>query len=172
MAGQNRYLRGPITETFIEVRGNVVVEPGDFMFQFTGVHNLGTGWAPDNRAYPFTWARSASAGTNQMETVYADFLGVAMQGSIAGTTQKITIATDGVFKYPLYLDNSGVTVGASISAVSISTAQSEGVSKQTVFTGTDSPGSTAYLGICVKTQSGASFVDFRIQTKFEGLNEG
>jgi len=150
MAGQNRYLRGPISETFVEVRANVVVEPGDFMFQFATAGDLGAGVAADNRAYPFTYAKATTGSSYPKETIYNDFLGVAMQGSLSGTTENISIATDGIFKYPMYALGA-VTVGSSISAVSINPDASaqEGVSKQTVFTGTAKPGSTAYLGICM-----------------------
>lgn len=85
-----------------------------------------------------------------------------MESSPSGVTENISVAKAGVFRYPLYR-NGAVTVGALISAVSTLTAGT-GVSKQAVFMSSTAPGSTAYLGYVVKTESGASFVDFQIRT--------
>ena len=170
MAGRNRYLKGKTNTILAPVHGYHLVEEGDFMV-LSAVDYLTTlGVAADNYAAPFS---ALKADTSQATVVlnrltYTYFLGVAMEGSPLGVTENITIATTGVFRYPLYDTNapSGVTVGSLVAAVSANCVY-KGVSPQTVVHGTDAVrGSTSYLGYIVKTESGASFVDFEIRTAY------
>jgi len=95
------------------------------------------------------------------------FLGVAMESSPAsGVTDNITVATSGFFRYPLHPDwvTSAVTVGSLVSAVSYELTG--GVSNQHVIMIAATPGSTCYLGRCIKTESAATFVDFELMTAF------
>jgi len=163
MTAQNRHLRGDMEEVLASVHGSTVVEAGDLMFQDKTSGVRGASEDADNYAYPFSYAaNSATPGTGIQYGLYQNFLGVAMESSQSGVTEKISIAKAGVFRYPLYR-NGAVTVGALISAVSTLTAGT-GVSNQAVFMSATAPGSTAYLGYVVKTESGASFVDFQIRT--------
>lgn len=170
MAAQNRHLRGDREEVLAPVHGNVVVEAGDLMFLNTvnglvGAETVGGGIAADNYAYPFNKAvNAATALTGIQYAIYTNFLGVAMESSPSGTTENISVATNGVFRYPIYR-NGAVTIGSLISAVS-NQASNVGVSSQTVYIAATAPGTTAYLGYIVKTESGASFVDFQIRTAF------
>lgn len=165
MAGHNRHLRGETNEVLGNVHGNVVVEAGDLMFKDTIDGVRGAGVADDSYVYPFNLAvNSASAGTQIINAIYTQFCGVAMEGSPSGTTEAITVATSGVFRYPNYTV-AGVTIGSLVSAVSPFSSAS-GVSEQTVaITGADAS-CTAYLGYCVKTESGASFIDLQIRTAY------
>jgi hypothetical protein len=161
MAGHNRYLRGSMSEIFAPVRGNIVVEPGDLMYKNEQVSNY---------AYPFDENKTATAGTAFEEDIYTNFLGVATQGSETGVTENITIATGGVFRYPLDGTPSAVTLGSLVSAVSPSVSGSGGSVQAVVNHATATGnGTTAYLWYCVKTESAASFVDFQIRTIFTGL---
>jgi len=165
MAAQNRHLRGEREEVLSPVHGNVVVEAGDLMFLDNSDGVRGASTSADNYAYPFSSAvNAASKETGIINALYTQFLGVAMESSPSGTTENISVATNGVFRYPLYR-NAGTTIGATVSSVSMFTSGT-GVSDQTVFLGTSAPGSTALLGYIVKTESGASFVDFQIRTAF------
>jgi hypothetical protein len=170
MAAQNRHLRGAREEVLADIHGNTVVEAGDFMFRnavagSVGSGTVGDGIAADNYAFPFNKAiNAASVLTGIQYCIYSNFLGVAMESSKSGVTEKISIAKAGVFRYPLY-GKSAVTVGALVSAVSAYDS-AQGVSAQCVHQAATAPGSTAYLGYIVKTESGASFVDFQIRTAF------
>jgi hypothetical protein len=90
-----------------------------------------------------------------------------MDGSVSGVTEKITVATNGVFRYPMVGGTGGVTIGALVSATSPTTGSPPSV--QTVCRINTSPGTTAYLGRIVKTQSGATYVDFQIGTVYNSL---
>lgn len=171
---QNRHVRGNTNDILMEVRGAVVVKAGDMMFVADSTSDVGVSWTFDNRAWPFSYATSPTSATQRMITCHDGFLGVAMKSSKSGVTEKITIATQGVFRMDLY-KRAGVTVGGLVVAVSpyIAVAASTGVSPQTVWQGTSAslsaPGSTSYLGYCSKTESGATTVDFEIRTIFNNL---
>lgn len=165
MAGRNRHLRGDTKEILAPVRGNITIDPGDLMYMNTSVNN---------NAYPFGECKDPTTATEVALTILVNFLGVAMDGSLAGVTEKISIATDGVFRFPLVGGRlSGVTLGSKVSAVSPSQAgagvSSAWVVNHSVATGAGiQHGTTAYLGYCVKTESGASYVDFQIKTMPSG----
>ena len=168
MAGHNRHLRGEQGTIIADVHGNTTVEPGDLMFIDATSGVRGASATADNYVYPFNLAvNSASPGTGIEYGIYNNFAGVAMEGSAAGVTEKITIATEGVFRLPLYAVT-GTTIGALVSSVSTQSSAS-GVSKDAVIVYGHTRATTAYLGYVVKTESGASFVDFEIRTKFTGL---
>lgn len=174
MAAHSRFLRGETKEILAPIRGNVVVEAGDFMVRnstagmISEAGTTGDGIAVDGYAYPFNDVEnSATSETSVLALLYNAFIGIAMESSPSGVTESISVATDGVFKYPMIGGPGGVTVGSLVSATSPATGT--GVSVQMVARTTTSPGSTAYLGRIVKTESGASFVDFQIKTIYTGL---
>jgi len=171
MSGQNRYLRGNQNTVLVDVKGATVVEAGDFTFLNDVAGHLGAGSTADNYAYPFSSMAPVSAATGFANIVAVSFIGVAMEGSPSGVTNKITIATSGIFRYPLILHRrSAVTIGALVSSGSPAAGAASGVSDQAAYPGTAYPsGGTGYLGYIVKSQSGASFVDFEIKTKFTGF---
>ena len=165
MAEHNRHLRGDREEVLVDVKGSTVVEAGDLMFADRTAGVRGVGEDADYYAYPISYAaNTGTPGTGIQYGIYTNFLGVAMESSPSGVTEKISVARAGAYRYPLYR-NGAVTVGALVSAVSTFTSGT-GVSDQVVFMSNSAPGSTAYLGYIVKTESGASFVDFEIRTAF------
>ncbi len=167
MGAFNRHIRGETEDVLGKVHGNVVVEAGDFMFKddTTGVRGTGAGGAANYYAYPFNLAtNAASLGTGVYGNMITSFLGVAMESSPSGVTESITIATDGVFSYPM-VHTSATTIGALISTVS-GTLSAVGVSSQAVANLGDGQATTAYLGYTVKTQSATSYVDFQIRTAY------
>jgi len=165
MAGYNRHLRGDSDEMLVKIHGNITVAAGDLMFIDATPGLRGAGIAKDYYGYPFSSAANAASDLTSLHYGLANFFaGVAMDGSISGTTEDISVATNGVHRYPLYRIGA-VTMGALISAVSTFTSGT-GVSSQAVFMSATAPGSTAYLGYCVKTESGASYVDFQIRTAY------
>ena len=145
------------------------------MFLNTQPGDVDVNWAADNRAYPFSWARSTSVelGFHGMTTVYNRFLGVAMESSPAGVTEKITIATAGVFRKNLSTSQN-VTAGVLVSATTIvvsaalitANGVTQGISVGTGAMGTVNGPSTAYLGYCTKTESGATVADYELFTSF------
>lgn len=156
MAGHNRHISGDYKPILVQSPGAVTVEAGDLMYRES---------AQSNQAYPFKYNSGATLGSSNENKIHINFLGVAMEGKESGVTENITIATDGVFRYPIAGGPSAVTIGALVSAVS-HTGLGVGVSNQAVANaaaaGTWS--TTAVLGVIQKTESGASFVDFRIYT--------
>ena len=176
MAAHNRYLRGAMSTMRGTVRGNITVEPGDFVVidNTVGTCGLTSGTlnsTADNRFYPFEFFRCTTAATGYIYQLASQFVGVAMTGSESGTTNDIVVATSGVFRYPVIGAPSAVTVGAKVSAVSPAAGAGGGISNQTVCNHNTATGhgSTAYLGHIVKTESGASYVDFQL---WSGLRDG
>jgi len=169
MGGKNRHLKGKMNTIIAPVRGNHVVSAGDFMVLSAVSGMLGVGDLADNYAAPFSELKTpAASGTLATQGfAYTYFLGVAMEDSPSGVTENITIAKSGVFRYPLHSSflGAGVTVGSLVSAVSNNLAA--GVSPQTIAIGAASIiTSTAYLGYIIKSESGASFVDFQLRTAY------
>jgi len=173
MAGHNRHLRGNTQQIRGGVNANVVIEPGDLVGINTtnGYYGPGTYLtldAANYKLYPFSGMRAVTPGTDHI--IATTFMGVALTGSAAGTTNEIVVAVDGIFRYPLIAAPSAVTLGAKVS--SVSGTQAAGVSNQTVAANADrdglTKGSSAYLGVIVKTESGASFVDFQLITATSG----
>lgn len=176
MTAFNRLLRGNQNTILAAIRGNVVVEAGDFMVHnnTAGMISAGgtaaDGLAADAYVYPFNMVENGSSShTTIMNLVYTNFLGVALESSPSGVTEQITVAVDGVVQYPMVAGIGGVTVGALVSATSSATGTPP--SAQLVSRVNDATylGSTAYLGRIVKTESGASFVQFEIGTIYSGL---
>jgi len=167
MSGKNRYLKGDINPIIAPVHGSHVVSAGDFMSINKTAGGFGVGWTADNYAFPFAEIQCASNSIATAGFLYTYFLGIAMEDSPSGVTENITIATSGVFRQPLHSAyvGSAVTIGALVSAVTgVGTG---GVSSQYVTHGTAGAiASTAYLGYIIKTESGASFVDFQLRTAY------
>lgn len=174
MTAHNRLLRGPHKEVLVDIRGNVVVEAGDFMVRNSTVGMIseagttGDGLAIDGYAYPFNDVENAATSQASMiDLLYNAFIGVALESSLAGVTESIAVGTEGTYSYPMIGGSGGVTLGSLISATSPATGTPP--SAQMVARVNTSPGSTAYLGRIVKTESGATYVDFQIRTLFTGL---
>jgi len=92
-----------------------------------------------------------------------------MEDSPNSSTDTISVATKGVYRFPL-ATKGAVTIGAVVSGMrpsGFSATSSTTASYQVETAGASGGGS---IGYCVKTQSGASNVDFRIRTLMgEGL---
>ncbi len=177
MAGHNRHLRGDTGRTTGKVHGHTVIEAGDLLvgnFQDGTVGNSTTQLYANSDAYvwPFSQVRPVTTKTEFDDVVATQFVGVAMNGSLSGVTEDIDVATDGVFRYPMIDGFSAVTLGSRVSAVSPSANSgvgSGGKSQYVANNGTQNvQGTTAFLGTIVKTESGASFVDFQIITAASG----
>lgn len=171
MAKVNRHLRGETNEIEIDVHGHTVIESGDIVWQYNSssfaqksTANGGTRTTADNYAYPISELAGVTAAYYD-----AQFLGVAMKGSISGTTEKIPVATSGIFRFPLKA-TTGVTIGELVcGATSASTTNSD----QIVVSKKTSELTDEYyciLGICVKTEDGATNVDFNLITRFSGVS--
>ncbi len=155
MAGYNRHLNGDTNIMNVRVKANVVVESGDLM----ALNN-------DNYAVPFTYVITSSKPGTAADFIKNNFLGHAVEGSPSGSTEQIGIAQSGVVRFPL-AHAGAVTVGAKVSAVSQHPAVA-GTSDQYVTNSAAASihGTTGYLGYIVKTESGASYVDFQMRTTF------
>ena len=157
MSGQNRHLKGDTNEMIMPVRGKTVIDAGDFVWQ-----------QPNDSWYLLpvsSWKDSSTTGACGTD-VAQYFAGVALESSPSGVTENITVATAGVFRYPL-AHKSAVTVGFIVSAVTNKAAggsSNQYVENSEILT----TGTTIRYGIIVKTQSATSFVDFMLMTKFSG----
>jgi hypothetical protein len=177
MAGVNRHVREDTEDILAPVNGNVEVEVSDFLLLNNTDGTVGQTnsllLGANNYVFPFSYAKSTTGGSFIDNVLSTQFIGIAMTASPLGVTNNITVATAGVFRYPLPGDTSAVTEGAKIGAVSPAAnvaSTKSGVSNQFVINHATQSGrgTTAYLGYCTKTDSGASFVDFRISTAFNG----
>lgn len=160
-------------------RASVAYFPGDLIFQNTtnGYVNASVGAAyaaKDDSPYPWMCGSTET----QAVTFGNEFLGVCMSHSKYGVTDRISIAQEGVFDFPLY-QKGGVTYGATVSGTS---HNSRGIDANTsirnefgsssynytvvvgdMVGGQNASGGT--IGYCVKTESGASVIRVRIHTK-------
>ena len=171
MSANHRYLKGSINPIIAPVNGNIVIYAGDLVCRNGYRGMMGSGVTADFTTYPFNLINTVGASVvAQASHMAQNFLGVAMESSPSGVTENITIATSGVFRYPVHdtIVGGAVTVGALISAVSNSSITAgAGPSAQHVIHGTAGGNmSTCYLGYIIKTESGASFVDFQLRTTF------
>ena len=174
MAAHNRNLRGNTKQIKGPVQGAYVIEPG----YLVGV-NITDGWygtagktlmkQQDGYIYPLNACRpgigAASPAAVLDNSILHSFAGIALTGSAAGVTNEIVVAIDGIVRFPIVMGPSAVTIGSRVSAVS--GTGSTGTSNEAVAANADadkagSNGTTGYLGIIVKTESGASFVDFKL----------
>lgn len=173
MAGNVRNLRGNTKQIRATVPGSVVVEAGDLvgLNYVDGYYGAG-GVANLNQAngyiYPLGYCRPATGGSGMDIAIAESFAGVALTGSASGSTDEVVVGVDGIARYPIIIGPSAVTIGARVSAVSGTPLT--GTSNQTVAVNADrtpahSTGTTGYLGTVVKTESGASFVDFTLWTR-------
>lgn len=170
MSDVNRHLRGDTEEVLVDVHGNTVIEKGDLTFIFSASNTLkntmpSARTTADWYAYPVSYL----AGSTPL---YFDvqFAGVAMKGSKSGVTEKIPIATSGIFRFPL-ASATGVTIGNLVtgctSAATVNYNQT--VRSQPVSVLTDEYNMA--LGICVKTQTGAATdVDFKLISRLSGVS--
>lgn len=157
MSGQNRHLKGDTNEMIMPVRGKTVIEAGDFVYQHSGDSYY---LLPVSK-----WKDISTTGACGTD-VALNFAGVALEGSPSGVTENVTVATAGIFRYPL-AHKSAVTIGAIVTAVTNqagSGSSNQYVENSEILT----TGTTIRYGIIVKTQSATSFVDFMLMTKFSG----
>jgi len=168
--GWNRHVFGDTDEVKVTVRETVTVTPGDLMFICNNTGQVtnslgGASAAADYFAYPWAAGREASTLISGNSPAKG-FIGVAMDDSPNSSTDIISVATKGVFRFPL-VNLSVVTIGAVVSGVSPSgfSATASTTASYTVSTGF----SSGSIGYVVLTQTAASattqnFIDFRIRT--------
>ena len=174
MSANNRTLRGNTKQIKGTVAGSVTIEPGDLVGAnwIDGTYGVG-GPTLLNEAngyiYPLSWCRPATAEQALGHAIGQTFAGVAMTGSANGVTNEITVGIDGIARYPVIPHGGDVTQGARVSAVSGTEAtgsKNQTVAVDNLNTAANTTGTTAYLGIVSKTESGASFVDFKLWSSF------
>ena len=167
MAKVQRHLRGDTNEVEIDVHGNVVIEKGDLISIMNQDElyksSLTAITTADYYGYPVSFLAGVTVG-------YYDnsFLGVAMKGSLSGVTEKIPVATGGVFRFPLAAQT-GVTIGQLVSG---STSAAKTAYDQVVVSKTYAELTTSYkclIGMCVKTEAAATNVDFQLITRYSGV---
>ncbi len=167
MAQRQRHLRGETNEVAVDVHGHTVIEKGDFVVVNNTAELFKTAQAPETTAdfyaYPVNYLGGVTNG-------YYDntFLGISMKGSASGTTEKIPIATSGVFRMPLKTQT-GVTVTQLVSGA---TSAAKTAYPQKVVSKTLAELTSSYfcvVGLCVKTTSGATVCDFELITRYAGV---
>jgi len=182
MSGNNRHLRGDVNAIKMPVHGATVVEPGDLLV-YGGDTNIWTAHSDsraDYYAYPVSGITGSAGmgGTGTLCIAKNHFCGIALSGSKSGTTEDITVALTGTFRYPLRnipgKDGSktcGTTVGLKVSMVTPASVTVAGPSDQAVCIATHS-GTSAYIGYCIMnssgggTKGGTSYVDFVLKSKW------
>lgn len=166
MSAVNRHLRGDTREVEIPVHGHTVVEKGDFMWINTnGYIKSGNGVHTTADWYGFPVSLLGDCTT----AYFVTFGGIAMKGSESGTTENIPMATAGIFRYPLKA-TTGVTLGQVVAGATSATLT---LYDQKVVSKTASEFTDEYetgIGMCVKTEAGATKVDFELITRFSGVS--
>lgn len=171
MAKVQRHLRGETNEVECVVHGHNVVEKGDIVWTYKiSTFGCKTG-SPGGNAQTADWYTQSVSDLAGSTPVYYDaqLAGIAMKGSIAGVTESIPVATSGVFRYPLGA-TTGVTIGQLVCGTTSAAATNY---DQTVVSKASSELTDEYfcvLGYCVKTEAGATNVDFNLITRFSGVS--
>lgn len=172
MADQNnRHLRGATNEIHVDVHGNSVINKGDLMVEFKDNSTMRTpgGTAittADGYGFPVSQLLDSTS------IYYAEqFIGVAMTGSVAGVTEKIPVATSGIFRFPLDTGtasyNSTLRIGYIVSGA---TSAAKTCDDQQVNCKALVVKSEPRIGRCVRAQSSASNVDFELLTRYSGVS--
>lgn len=164
MAGNNTHLRGATNKIEVPVHGNVVIDKGEWVF----IAQDGTcivGAATDHYGYPSSdLAKATSAYFDQ------NFAGIAMKGSVSGTTEDIPVATSGIFRYQINLGTSATSqlcrVGMTVAAATIG-ASGVSVSGTTVTVGSHED---CIVGRCIKNEPAATTVDFMLMSRMAGTS--
>ena len=167
MANENRHLRGATNEIQIPVHGNVVMEKGEDVYiahHATGI----VGASTDRYGYPASYLAGVTGAYSE-----ANFVGIAMKGSISGVTEDIPVATSGIFRKQIKLGTSAtsqaVKVGMTVAGATIG-ASGVSLSGTTVTVGTSSDHTCGKIGKCVKAENAARFVDFMLMSRFAGTS--
>lgn len=167
MAGNNRYLRGATNEWKVPVHGNTVIDKGEFVFIAQDASCI-VGGTADWYGYPAANLKHATSTYFEQ-----NFLGVAMKGSVSGTTEDIPVATSGIFKFQINLGTSATSqpcrVGLSVAASTIG-ASGVSVSGTTVTLGTDGDHTACRIGRCVKYETAATEVEVAIMSRLAGAS--
>jgi len=173
MAAVSRHLRGDTKEVAMDIHGHTVIEKGDIVWTYK-ISTFGCKTtAPGGNAQTADWYTYPVSDLAGCTCTYFDaqFAGIAMKGSISGTTEKIPVATAGIFRFPLAA-TTGVTIGQIVAGATSAAAT---MSNQIVISKTHAELTDEYhniLGLCVKTEAGATNVDFNLITQFSGVSYG
>lgn len=149
----------------VEVRGNVQVDKGDLMFldRIDGLRGDGSSTA-DHRAYPFSKLAGVTgtlAGNRYLARRF--FVGVAGWHSDSGVTEKISIYTTGLFRYPLKHSKHVRAGSYVIPAGSVTRLYDQKVATTTSAT-------SDYIGVACKGGVFQSTVDMNLWTLFKIFN--
>jgi len=165
----NRHLRGDMLPVIGTVPDCVTVKPGDLVFLARYMHldvnrSLASKSGGTNYVYPYSAGVTHSALVSGSTTFAARFLGIALDDSPKGSTDSISIATAGVFEFPL-TSRAGVTIGKLAAGIAPT-----GFSTSSQTTGAYSAAQSATYGCSIgwvyRTQSSASKVAVFIRTSY------
>jgi len=170
MAQVNRHLRGDTKEVEVDVHGNTVIEKGDIVWIYKINGSSPKATTPSGRTTADWYAYPASY-LSGVTKLYFDtqFAGITMKGSASGTTEKIPVATSGIFRMPLKAQT-GVTIAQLVCGA---TSAATTLYDQMVVSKASSEITDEYgliIGVCVKTQASAANVDFNLITQFSGVS--
>lgn len=161
------YLRGETNEIMVPIHGKTVIRQGELIFLAQDATVI-VGATADGYGYP-----AAQVAGTTASYFYNNLAGVAMKGSVSGTTEDIPVATSGIFRGQIKLGTSAtskhVFPGALVSAATVGTS---GVTPSgttlTVDTLADTEMDQCQVGRAVKKQASATSVDFMLLTKLSG----
>jgi len=155
------HLRGDTNEVLVPIHGKTTIEKGEPIFLAGSGSNI-VGAPGDYYGYPATQLADVTK-------TYFDhnLVGIAMKGSESGTTEDIRVATTGIFRGRLY-SSSGQDVKVGYSVAGTTHASGASISGTSLNCGPSHD--YGRMGICVKSESGASYVDFMLMTRFSGVS--
>ena len=162
----NRHLYGAMLPVQANVPDCVAVKPGDLMFVATAGRldlnkALRTKSGNTSYCYPMAAGTTHSSHWSGTTTLAARFIGVALDDSPYGSTDTISVATAGVFEFPLAAA-AGVTLGY------LAKAKPSGYSAGSATTASyqliPQSGGGVSVGWVQKTEVGAKTVRVMIRT--------
>ena len=161
----NRHIYGDMLPVRANVPDSIVVKPGDIMLLCEDIHKdlLVTHRGKSgltNYAYPM----SSGQSTSSIGGVTTPFLGIALDDSPHGSTDTISVATAGVFEFPLAA-TAGVTLGKAIQSIQ-PTGYSPTANTTASYQVKQESGGGVSIGYCMNTEASAKTARVLIRTKF------
>ena len=165
--GNNIHLRGETNEIQVPIHGNVEVEKGEDIFIAQDAICI-VGSTADHYGYP---ASDLAGVTDSYHT--QNYAGIAMKGSLSGTTEDIPVAQTGIFRRDIKLGTSATSqtckIGQTVAGSTIG-ASGVSISGTTVSVGTNGDHSVGRIGRVVKAEQAAKTVDFMLMTRMSGAS--
>lgn len=153
--------RATVPDSVTVVAGDLIIIADEYI---TLNKNLTPNALSGLTSYAYPYSAGCTTADSTWSSATCPFLGVAMDDSPSGSTDAISVATGGVFEFPL-VAKAGVTLGQPVNAV-----RPTGFSRTSRTSGAYqvymNSGGGVTIGYCVSTLASANSIRVQLRTKF------